>query len=209
MPHPPFVNSPELPYHITNRCINKEWFRQPMEEVWEIFSLQLAFVAFAFNLRVHAFVLMSNHYHLLVTTPDKNLSRAINYFQAETSKYLVKSAQRINHTWARRFKRCEISNDHYFKSVYKYLYRNPVAGGMCDDVLDYKYSSLPGLIGMKRLEFPVQDPFLIEASEDIISWLNIVPDPVATEDLRRALNRNKFSLPRYKGKKNKLEEFLY
>ncbi len=54
------------PYHITARCINKEWFRLSIPTVWSVMEDYLYLVATAFEIKVRAFVLMSNHFHLIV-----------------------------------------------------------------------------------------------------------------------------------------------
>ncbi len=208
MPYAKFINSSEFPYHVTNRCINRDWFALPIEKVWEIVSEQLCFTSHAFSLRIHAFVLMSNHYHMLVTTPEANLSGALNHFQSETARRIVKDAHRINHMWARRFKRCLITNDHYFNNAYKYLYRNPVEVFMCDRPENYKFSSLPGLLGFRRLEFPVFDPLFPEDAERVLTWINIEPEEKMKKDMRKALRRSCFGLPRLSGKSHPLETQL-
>src|SRR5689334_21017913 len=78
------------PYHITARCINKEWFRIPLTEVWSLMGDYLAVIEHEFKILIHAFVLMPNHFHLISTAPDANISVALNYFMRETSREITR-----------------------------------------------------------------------------------------------------------------------
>ncbi len=118
---------------------------------------QLYFVSHAFNLRVHAFVLMNNHFHLIVRTPDGNLSDAMRYFMRETSREITFVSGRINQTYGSRFHRSLLHSPLYYLHAYKYLYRNPVEAGLCELVEEYKFSSLQGLLGETWLDVPVRE----------------------------------------------------
>ncbi len=74
-----------------------------MSEVWRIFESQLYFCKHAFNLKIYSFVLMSNHYHLILSAPDCNLSEAMQYFIREVSRELNRCGNRINRTFSSRF----------------------------------------------------------------------------------------------------------
>lgn len=196
MPYKKFLNSAQNPYHVTCRCINKEWFGLPMEWIWELMQEQLYFAARAFNIKIHSFVLMSNHYHLIVSSPDQNLSAAMNVFQATVSRLVVKKSDRINQLWARRFKRCEITSYHYFLNAYKYVYRNPIEAGLTGRVEDYQFSSLRGLLGFSKILIPmVEDTLLFEGVNHNLDWLNTAPSRQNLESVRKALRRQVFRLP--------------
>ncbi len=77
MPRAHAILQSEFPYNISARCINRDWFQIPMEEVWIIFCEELAETIQKHNLQVHSFVLMSNHFHLIASTPDANISQCI------------------------------------------------------------------------------------------------------------------------------------
>jgi len=87
--------SPDHPYHVTARCINREWFRIPLEEVWAITNDYLWVTIREFNLLVYGFVLMPNHWHLIATSPDCNLGPALNYFMRETSREITPLSGRM------------------------------------------------------------------------------------------------------------------
>jgi putative transposase len=205
MPRKLFYPTPN-PYHICCRSINKDWFESPMTELWELFSDYLFLAEKMFELKIHSFVLMNNHFHLLVTAPQLNISQAMQYFTRETSKQILRSSSRINCTFARPFFRSEIIGYHHFMTVYKYIYRNPVEAGLTQYCEAYPYSTLNGLVGFSRLFISLQqDTLLFDDVEQTLKWLNRRPDRQAYEDVRKALKRREFTLPRKRGQQNPLE----
>lgn len=197
---------PHLPYAISSRCINRDWFSVPMLEVWEIFAAQLFFVSHAYQLKIHAFVLMNNHYHLIATSPQANLSAAISWLNRETSRALTRTSDRINQTYGGRYHKTALGSHHYFLNAYKYLYANPVKAGICQRAELYPYSSLPGVLGMQRLSFPViEDLTLFSDVEGTLAWINRPCKEKDWDFVKNALRRPDFWLAKVKGKPNSLE----
>ena len=177
-----------------------------MGEVWEIMSGQLHFIHHAFNVRILAFVLMNNHFHSLVATPDANLDRAMAWFMRETSRWLTKSGNRINQTYGGRYFKSVIGSPIYYLNCYKYVYYNPVKAGLCLNVADYPYSSLSRLLGFRHLAFPLEnDETLFNDVEGTLAWLNRAPSDENWSAIKRASRRSEFRLPRLEGRKHPLE----
>lgn len=206
MPRSKTILQSEFPYHVTARCINKEWFNLPMECVWEIMSQQLFFIHHAFGAEILAFVLMSNHFHLLLRTPLANLDKITEWFMRESSRSLVWEGNRINQTYGGPHFRCVVSSFHHFLNAYKYLYFNPVHAGICRNVEDYRFSSLRGLLGQERLLFPVaNDETLFSDVEGTLRWLNSMPTPDNWAATEKALKRREFKLARLNNRPHPLE----
>jgi putative transposase len=206
MPRRIFEVSTDNPYHVTGRCLNREWFAVPMPTVWAILCESLFLVNQSYDLQIHSFVLMGNHFHLLVSTPTGSLSHAMKYFMSQTSKILAYEANRINHIWGARFHRCEITNHHYFLNAYKYNYRNPVAANIVQKVEAYPYSTLQGLLGQGHLTIPlIEDVTLFSDVEGTLDWLNTTVTPENTEAVRKALRRKVFKFPKIDSRPHPLE----
>jgi putative transposase len=209
MPRPILKSSSLHPYHVRSRCINRDWFSQPMEEVWEIMSEQLFFINHAFKVKIHAFVLMSNHYHMLISTPEGNLSESMAWFNRETSRSVIKDSERINQTYGGRFKGTLITSFHHFINVYKYIYRNPVTAGICKNVEAYPFSTLHGLLGLAPMTIPMElDTLLFENMDSHMDWLNLEPKKEHLEEIRKGLKKSVFALSvnRTTRKKSALED---
>ncbi|MGE3972941.1 MAG: transposase [Bdellovibrionales bacterium] len=169
-------------------------------------SDHLFFIHHAFQFQIHSFVLMSNHYHMLVTAPECNISRGVQHFMQETSRSVGQEAGRINPIWGGRFNRCEIKNHHYFLNAYKYVYRNPVRSQLCAQVEEYPFSTLHGTLGYTPLYIPlVEDVTLFSDPIGTLNWLNHASKTENSEAMRKALRRKIFSLPKIDSRAHPLE----
>lgn len=191
MPRKRRVLNPHCPLHVTARTNNRIQFPIDLDEVWKITSDYLYILKYGFNLEILAFVLMPNHFHLLVRDPQLQLSTAMLYFMRETSKEINRSAGTINRIWGTTFYSSVITDLPYYYNAYKYIYRNPIKSGLCSDVVSYKYSTLRGLLGWERCTIPLsEDSTLFDSPEQTIRWLNLpfsVDEERATQlSLRRS-----------------------
>ena len=140
---------------------------------------------------------MHNHFHMLVTTPEANLDLAMNYLLREVSKRIGEHTKRINQIFGGPYHWTVIKNSIHYQHAYKYVYRNPVHAGLSDKVEEYRYSSLPGLLGLDYLYIPVYDNLnLIQNPAAQLSWLNEDYDEEVHHAIKQALRKNEFSFPR-------------
>jgi len=197
MPKKKIVRQSDFPYHISARCNNRDWFSIPLNEVWKIFSDYLYFISFAFEVEIHAFVLMNNHYHLLIKTPQANLGEAMEYFQRETSRRIGFTSQRINHVYGGPYNPTVVTDLQYYINVYKYILRNPVKAGISKKVEAYPYSSLRGLMGFEKLPSPLfANDDLFQNTEEFLRWLNTPYDDNVHEVIRKGLRKKEFKIAR-------------
>lgn len=210
MPRKLLIRTNEFPYHITNRSNNQEFFYLKNDDLWEIFLSCLYQLEIQFQCSVHAFVLMSNHYHLLISTPDCNIGEAMKYLHREVARKANKNTNRINHFFGGRYKWSVVNNENYYWNAVKYIFRNPVRAGICSSVKDYKYSSLnssPKKFSWKMTDF-FHNP---QSSIDLdVHWLEESYPSETEESVRYALRRREFKLPRTKkGRENLLASTPY
>ena len=98
-----------------------------------------------FDLEVWSYILMSNHYHLLLKTHQANLSRAMQWLGVSYSVYYNHRHKRSGHLFQGRFKSFLVLEDDYLKRLILYVHRNPLRAGMVDHLRDYPWSSYSGL----------------------------------------------------------------
>lgn len=207
MPRKKFNLDPKSIYHVCARVRNKDWYDLPMDAVWEVMSYRLFCIRHFHGVRIYAFVLMNNHFHMLVQAPESNLSEAMQYFMGATSRDIQKLTGRTNQIWAKRFYRTRLDDYWHILNCYKYIYRNPVRAGVVDRVEEYRFSSLPGLLGKDHLFIPIEyDAILFDdCFQKILKWLNTPPQKEAEESIKRALQFREFKLRKINRKPNPWE----
>jgi putative transposase len=202
MPRANLFRSTDLPYHVCARANNREWFYLPINEVWEVFTDLLGVLAKDYSVRIHAFVLMSNHFHMLMTTPHENLDEAMLYFMREGAREINRRAGRINHIFGGPYKWSLVGSRRHYEHVTRYVYQNPVKAGITQQVQDYKYSTLYYLYRQQELPFPVSDSiFEKEGVMDLLLWqkthfLNQRYTDDEREVIRRSLRHSVFKVPK-------------
>lgn len=191
--------TPEFPYHVWARSNNQEWFFLPINRVWNIFLKQLSIVSERYEAQVISFVLMSNHFHLLVRTPLANLDEIMNYFMREASRAIGKEAGRINHVFGGRYKSTLITKSSYLYHAYRYVYQNPVAANLTSIVEVYPYSTLPVLLGTSTVPFALADDLAVrwapipQEMEERRVWLNQSYTERERQLIHKGLRRVSFS----------------
>ncbi|WP_413292438.1 transposase [Bdellovibrio sp. HCB185ZH] len=164
-----------------------------MHEVWEIFCEELTHASKEHNLLIHSFVLMSNHFHLIASTPDANISQCMQQFMYRSSRRLTRAGNRINETFAGRHYKCILQHHNYYLNAYKYNYRNPVTAGACEKVEDYEFSSLRMKLNLSPAKFPLgEDTTLFSDKNGTLRWLNSCPDPAKLEGFKFGVRHQYF-----------------
>jgi REP element-mobilizing transposase RayT len=83
-----------------------------------------------FNWICHAYCLMTNHYHLLLETPDANLSKGMRQLNGVYTQYVNRAHGRVGHLFEGRFKAILVERERYLLELARYVVLNPVRAGM-------------------------------------------------------------------------------
>jgi REP element-mobilizing transposase RayT len=94
--------------------------------------------------RLHAFVLMPNHHHLFVETPEPNLSAGMRFFNGSYTSYFNRRHRRPGHLFQGRFKAQLVEEQGYYLEVSRYIHLNPVRAKLVQRPQAYRFSSYPG-----------------------------------------------------------------
>lgn len=100
-----------------------------------------------FGWRVHAWCLMSNHYHVLLETPEPNLSLGMRHLNGVWSQEFNRRHRRVGHVFQGRFKAIMVEREAYLRELARYVVLNPVRAGMVNDAGDYAWSSYRATAG--------------------------------------------------------------
>ena len=121
------------------------------------------------GMHIYSYVLMGNHYHLLLQTPEGNLVDGMRWLQSTYTARFNARHRHIGHLFQGRYKAIPIEDDesHYLRTVSDYIHLNPVRGGIVNPsspkLKDYPWSSFPAICGK------VEVPLWLKAA-DLLEW---------------------------------------
>ncbi|MBI4765335.1 MAG: transposase [Deltaproteobacteria bacterium] len=113
------------------------------EQDRDIFLALLGEISRRFEIEVFAYVLMDNHYHLLLRIHQANLSKAMQWLGVTYTRRFNLKHCRSGHLFQGRFKSMLIENDAYLMQLSCYIHRNPLRAGLVNRLADYSWSSYP------------------------------------------------------------------
>jgi putative transposase len=179
--------------------VDQRFFEIPISEVWSLCEHYLFETSLLFGVKIHAFVLMSNHYHLLVTTPESNLSDAMEFFQSRVARGISAAKGNSSVRFQARYRWSIINSPQYYANATAYVYLNPVRAGILTDPGLYKFSTLNGLLGHSRLSIPICTSSLddLDISKDPFAfyrWSKITMAATNPKKVQRALRSAFFNL---------------
>lgn len=143
MPRKPRLIIAGQPHHLIQRGNNKQSiFREYKDYCYYLNKLRE--VSIEYDCAIHAYALMTNHTHLLVTPKTKEcLSMMMLKLGTCYASYFNHNYDRTGTLWDGRFKSSTISDDAYFLICMRYIELNPVRANMVNEPSDYKWSSYP------------------------------------------------------------------
>ena len=133
-------------YHVTARGDRREAIYEDDVDR-EHFLEVLGEVVGRFNWRCHAYCLMSNHYHLLVATPDGNLSKGMRQLNGVFTQWSNRRHHRTGHLFQGRFKAVLVDADSYLLELTRYVVLNPVRAHMVESPAKWPWSSYQAVTG--------------------------------------------------------------
>lgn len=148
-------------YHVINRGNYKEDIFLDDKDRLKFYEI-LGDVKNRYGIIIYVFVLMSNHYHLLLETPFANLSRAIQRLNGDYAFYFSRRHQKPGHIFQGRYKAILVEKDAYLLELSRYIHLNPVRAGIVKTPEEYEWSSLPIYVkGKSRLPFKLQCEWIV------------------------------------------------
>lgn len=134
-------------YHVTARGDRREDIFEDDQDR-QMFLSTLEQVVTQFNWICHAWCLMDNHYHLLVQTPDGNLSKGMRQLNGVYTQASNRRHRRVGHLFQGRFKAILVDSDAYLLELTRYVVLNPVRAGIAKKPSDWPWSSYRASVGL-------------------------------------------------------------
>jgi len=133
-------------YHVTARgnC---------QEDIFEADADRLEFISIfhtvceRYNWVCHAYCLMGNHYHLLIETPDANLSKGMRQLNGVYTQAFNRKHNRVGHLFQGRYKSILVEKDSYLLELSRYIVLNPVRAQMVRSAVNWRWSSYRAMTG--------------------------------------------------------------
>ena len=166
MPRQPRFTIPGIPQHVIQRGNNRELCFYA-EEDYRYYLDVLREAIERNTCELHAYVLMTNHVHLLITpSTEFGLSHAMQDLGRKYVRYINHKYKRTGTLWEGRFKSSLVDSNDYLLTCMRYIELNPVRAGIVNHPGDYKWSSFKTNAANKSDEIITMHPVYQELGKD-------------------------------------------
>jgi|SaaInlV_130m_DNA_3_1039695.scaffolds.fasta_scaffold31792_1 REP element-mobilizing transposase RayT len=148
------IEFPDAFYHVCSRGINRQNLYKQEDDFYYFLALCRKAVE-KFNIRIFAFCLMNNHYHLYLSTPEANISKVMKFLnQSYATHFLKTSPDKDGHVFKGRYKRKIVDSEVYSFTLLNYIHQNPVSAKIVRNPVDWRWSSYRSYVKPElRLDF--------------------------------------------------------
>ena len=146
MARPLRLEFPGALYHLTARGNARQPIYRDDTDRRDFLELCGA-VCDRFHWQAHAYCLMSNHYHLVIETPEANLARGMRQLNGVYTQAFNRRHRKVGHLFQGRYTAILVDKDKYLLELARYVVLNPVRAGMVKSAGQYLWSSYRPMIG--------------------------------------------------------------
>lgn len=191
MARPLRLEFPEAVYHVTSRGnARQDIFLDDSDR--ERFLAILSSTVHRYNWLCHAYCLMGNHYHLLLETPDPNLSSGMRRLNGVYTQTFNRDHNRVGHVFQGRYKAILVEKDAHLLELCRYIVLNPVAAGIAAQPEAWPWSSYRGTLHTKETADFLTTAWILgqfsrNRSRARIQYRHFVAEGLQSEPLRNTL----------------------
>ncbi len=149
MSRPLRIEFPGAWYHLMNRGRRGEIIFAAQKDR-QLFLALLQEAAVLWNVKIAAYCLMDNHYHLLAQTPQGNLSRFMRHLNGVYTQRYNRLYGYDGQLFRGRYKSILVEEDNYILELLRYIHRNPVRAKIVDNLDKYRWSSHQGYLSSAK-----------------------------------------------------------
>ena len=149
MTRPLRLQIPGAFYHVTSRGNARAdifWGDSDRHSFLDLLSL----VVRRFNWLCYAYCLMDNHYHLLIETPEANISSGMRHLNGVYTQIINRKHNRVGHIFQGRFEAILIEKEHHLLELCRYVVLNPVRAGIINAPEEWVWSSYRATAGLEE-----------------------------------------------------------
>jgi REP element-mobilizing transposase RayT len=146
-------------YHVTARGNERRRIYYSQSD-YEKFKDYLKEAQEKYAYVLHCYVLMNNHYHLILETPEANLSKVMHYVNGSYTNYINIKRKRSGHLFQGRYKAILIDRDRYLLELSRYVHLNPIRAALVVNLEDYVHSSYGSFVTRSKEDIVYRDLIL-------------------------------------------------
>ena len=170
MARPLRIQYPGAVYHVTCRGIERKSIYKDDKDRKTFLEI-LVTSGKIYNIKIYSYVLMSNHFHLLIETPFGNLGEFMRHFNITYTRNYNVRHKRAGNLYQGRYKSILVDKESYLSMLSRYIHLNPVKiksmKGRAENekkqyLRKYKWSGLPGYIDQRRVQDFIDYTFVLE-----------------------------------------------
>lgn len=149
MARPLRIEYPDAWYHVMNRGRRGEVVFSGKKDFFVFLDL-LKESSEMWRVKVAAYCLMSNHYHLLIQTPEANLSRFMRHLNGVYTQRYNRRHKVDGQLFRGRYKSILVDGDSYLLELMRYIHRNPLRAGIVKNINEYPWNSHHGYVSRAK-----------------------------------------------------------
>jgi putative transposase len=211
MPRKPRIEFEGALYHVITRGNQRQETFREEDDYWHYLKI-LAHYKERYKFYLYAYVLMSNHVHLVMETREVPLSKILQGINQSYTMYFNRKYHTVGHLFQGRYKAILCDKDEYLFLLVKYVHHNPVRAGLVGDPQAYTWSSHQRYLAREDNELIDTAQVLGMFSEDKVRARNLCrafmhnAQGVSKEDLYRIVDQRILGSERFVQKVNERAE---
>ena len=195
MSRPLRIQFPDAWYHVMNRGRRGDLIFKNKGDYHAFIDL-LRDCTEMWNMRVVAYCLMGTHYHILLQTPNGNLSRCMRHINGVYTQNFNRSRGLDGHLFRGRYKSILVDSDANLLELLRYIHRNPIEAGIVDRLDSYQWSSHKGYLSRSEKWSWLHKEYVLKifsknTNEALRRYKNFVNKEVS-EEINRILGSRKW-----------------
>lgn len=161
MARPLRIQYPNAVYHVTCRGNERQDIFKDDDDRKRFLQILVQSINI-YSVKLYSYVLMSNHFHLLLETPKANLAEFMRKFNITYTGYFNRRHNRVGHLYQGRYKSVLVDKNEYLSVLSRYIHLNPVKLRAMKKLSEperikylirYRWSSLPGFLSSRKKEW--------------------------------------------------------
>jgi REP element-mobilizing transposase RayT len=192
-------------HHILNRGVERRVIFNTAKDKEKFLDI-VCEVSEHYDFTIHGYVLMSNHYHLLLENSRENLSAGMRQINSSYAQYYNKKYKRTGHLWQDRFKSWYLFDENYLFTLFRYLEFNPIEAKISKKVGEYHYTLMHDIV-QKSVRACMKDSFVLQWYDSTNELLESVGIKM-TEEEKEKISQFQKEATAYKTKSKKIQQRL-